>query len=204
MELHEANDLLAPGYLPLESGHARLPSGMVVVAALNRVHRCSGEMLDWWFKRHKSQEEFVRWHPTEHVSAEYHDGMMFPVHVRAGQTLRGRIQTRPPGNLFDAAALAASGASVVTYGRGGPADGELWMMHTAHVGRDTDYGCEVRSRFWIGDFEPADAAPPPAVVAGLLSDTNACWQMAHCLEEFHYLSQFLPDLYDQEMGSSRR
>ena len=120
MELSEANKLLRPGYVELESGYKRLANGGVVVAALHRLYGCNGAMLQWWFAHRKTQEEFVRWHPAEHVSAAYRDGVLFPVHRRAGQILKGRVQTRPPSDLFDVSALATSGASVVNYARGGP------------------------------------------------------------------------------------
>lgn len=198
MELQDANDLLQPGCLPLETGWLRLGSGGAVVAALHRLRRTNGSMRQWWSGHQKTQEQFVAWHPTEHLSAEYRDGVMFPVHSRAGQILRGRISVRRPDELFDTNALAESGASFVSYARGGPADGSFQVMHTAHVGRDTDYGCEVRSRFWLGYFDPPDATPPPQVVEMMLSAENLQWQMKHCLEEFHYLSEFLPELYARE------
>ena len=51
-----------------------------------------------------------------------------------------------------------------------------------HFLRDTDYGCEMRSRFWL--FEVPDMAG-----AGI---------MHHCIEEMGTLADFLPDLYMQE------
>jgi hypothetical protein len=197
VELKDANELLKPGYLPLESGYARLANGGVVVAAMHRVYGCNGAMLQWWFQHKKTLEEFVRWHPTEHVSAEYRDGMLFPTHNHGGQILKGRVQARPPSDLFDAGALAASGASVVSYARFGPADSAAWVGGTAHVGRDTEYGCEVRSRTWLGDFDPPDTAPPRQMMEVMFSEANALWQMKHSIEEFYHLSQFLPDLFER-------
>jgi hypothetical protein len=201
MELKDANDLLQPGYRPLETGWARLDNGVAVVAALHRLHGISGAMLQWWSAHQKTQDQFVAWHPAEHVSAEYRDGVMFPVHNRDGRILSGRIEARPLTELFDADALRSTTASFLTNGRGGPADGSVLLMRTVHVGRDTEYGCEVRSRFWIGDFDPPEAAPPPRVRDVMLSDANLEWQMKHCIEEFHYLAQFLPDLYARENTS---
>jgi len=48
MELKDADDLLKPGYLPLETGWARLDDGVAVVAALHRLQGISGSMLQWW------------------------------------------------------------------------------------------------------------------------------------------------------------
>jgi hypothetical protein len=73
-------------------------------------------------------------------------------------------------------------------------------MRMVHVGRDQDWGCEVRSRFWIGAFDPPNAEVPTAVRNALRSEANAAWQMTHCIEEFYHLSTFLPELFTAERG----
>lgn len=64
MNLTEANDLLRPGFLPLETGVQRLPDGTLVAAALHHLPGCTVEMVQWWLARRKTHDEFVRWHPT--------------------------------------------------------------------------------------------------------------------------------------------
>lgn len=191
-------DLLKPGYLPFESGFERLSDGSIMVASLSRVHGCSGAMLQWWLERRKTPEEFVRWHPLEHVTSECRDGLEYPVHRRAGQLLRGKVKSVDPSTIFDAAALARADVSLLSCGRGGPVDRSVWAIYMVHVGRDTADGCEVRSRFWLGAFDPPDAAPRPEVIKNIFSDENAAWQMKHAMEEFYYASQLLPELYARE------
>lgn len=198
MQLFDVNDLLKPGYLSLESGYERLPDGSIMVAALSRVHGCSGAMLQWWFNRAKSPEEFVKWHPLEHVTSEHREGRFLVVHRRGEEILRGTTQSIDPADVFDGAALAGADVSFVSCARGGPADRNVWAMRMVHVGRDTADGCEVRSRFWMGVFDPAESAPPRDVVEKLFSDENAAWQMKHAIEEFYYASQLLPALYARE------
>jgi len=198
MRFGDVNDLLKPGYLPLESGYQRLHDGSIVVAALSRVHGCSGAMLQWWFNRAKTPDEFVRWHPLEHVTSEDRDRIFLPVHRRGEEILRGKTQSVHPAEVFDAAALASADVSLVSCARGGPADRDVWTMRMVHVGRDTADGCEVRSRFWMGVFDPPAEAPPREVIETIFSDENAAWQMKHAMEEFYYASQFLPELYARE------
>ncbi len=49
MEFEEANDLLKPGYLPIESGYRNSSDGKRLVAALTRMPGCRAKMVDWWF-----------------------------------------------------------------------------------------------------------------------------------------------------------
>lgn len=203
MRISEADVLLEPGYLPLESGYERQPDGSIVVAALSRVHGCTGEMLQWWFDREKTADEFVQWHPLEHVRSEYRDGLHFPVHRRAGQELPGKVRSIEVTAIFSPDAIADADVSFVSCARGGPADRDVWAMYMIHVGRDTPDGCEVRSRFWLGVFDPPAGAPPRDVIETLFSDENASWQMKHAMEEFYYASLLLPDLYAREARQRR-
>lgn len=201
MRLVDVNDLLIPGYLPLESGFERQADGSILAAALSRVHGVSGAMLQWWFAREKSSEEFVRWHPYEHVESEHRDGLFYPVHRRGDEILRGKTQSIDPEDIFDPAMLAAAGVGLVSCARGGPADRDIWTMRMVHVGRDTQDGCEVRSRFWLGAWEPRETAPPPEVLARIFPDEHAAWQMKHAMEEFYYASLIVPELYAREVGT---
>ena len=47
-EITEADQLLEPGYLPLENGFTRLGNGHIFVAVLTKMPGVSGEMIDWW------------------------------------------------------------------------------------------------------------------------------------------------------------
>jgi hypothetical protein len=45
MEFEQANDLLQPGYLPVESGYMELSDGKRLVAAYARLSRQDGELV---------------------------------------------------------------------------------------------------------------------------------------------------------------
>ena len=49
MNLTDANRLLDPGYLDLESGYRRLDDGKLHVAAWTTMFGCKGRMVEWWF-----------------------------------------------------------------------------------------------------------------------------------------------------------
>jgi hypothetical protein len=70
-----------------------------------------------------------------------------------------------------------------------------------HFVRDTDYGCEMRSRFWLGEIKSRD---PDVVIteerARELRQANVNDELArrlhqHASEEMGYLAEILPTLY---------
>ena len=70
-----------------------------------------------------------------------------------------------------------------------------------HFVRDTDYGCEMRSRFWLGMIEtaiPTSRCRRPDRAQMRDADVNAEFARRlhqHCVEEMGYLAEFLPALY---------
>ena len=73
----------------------------------------------------------------------------------------------------------------------------IWTGHLIHLVRDTDYGCEMRSRFWFGDYEP-DIATTREQRMELVPDRLGWGLVKHCHEEMSYLAGFLPDLFARE------
>jgi len=66
-----------------------------------------------------------------------------------------------------------------------------------HIGRDTPWGCALRSHFFMGQDLPAGDLPA-AEVAEALPDAFATALLQHCYNEFTFLSRFLPSLYIAE------
>src|SRR5262249_56214803 len=66
-----------------------------------------------------------------------------------------RIGFHDPAELFDAAKYKASGA-VAICARIGDLDHPVDFARMTHFVRNTDYGCEMRSRFWLGIFASRD------------------------------------------------
>lgn len=206
----QANDLLKPGYLPLESGYQRLEDGSLFVANLTMMPGCKGYMVHWWFGFLHTDEDYRRWHPRDHVSLEWDENWWPGHHVKAthyvheyigGKLQQLKIRFLDPSELLDTSRLEEAGVSGVLYGRTGLVDPPLWTGHVLHLCRDTDDGCEMRSRFWLGDFDPPDIASTPERKIALIPDELGEGLLKHCVEEMRTLAAFLPDLYAREAGA---
>lgn len=205
MQLSEANDLLAPGHLELESGYKRLADGTLHVAAWTTMFGCKGRMVEWWFGFLETTEQYKWWHPRDHVWCEWVGcergvgrfvGGTHRVHEYIGGELQKlKIHFRDAAEYLDVDRFPEAGVSAAVCGRVGPLDAPIWAGHLIHLVRDTDYGCEMRSRFWLGDIDPPGLAPDPEARANLFPDTVGTGLLRHCHEEMSYLAGFLPELY---------
>jgi len=190
LPIKEISQLLGPGYQPIETGYYRLPNGHMHVRVLTRMPHCKGKMVDWWFGYLRDTATYKMWDPKDHISLKW-DEHWRPGHyigsshtveeLVGGQLLRIRIQFHDPAEFFDTSRFkeAKVGGVICAYAYNleGVPDGRV-----IHFIRDTDYGCEMRSRFWL--FQAPD-------IAGL-------GLMMHCMEEMGNLADFLPDLYARE------
>ena len=211
MDITEANDLLEPGYLPFESGYRDLGDGRKVVAALTRMPGCRARMVHWWFSWLGGTDQYKLWHPRDHLFSDWENridgkyiGGAHLVHEDlagpSGPIYKLRIGFHDPAELFDATKYEASGALAVC-ARIGDLDHPVDFARMTHFVRDTDYGCEMRSRFWLGIFGSRD----PAVTiteerarelrAANVNDELARRLHQHCTEEMGYLAEILPPLY---------
>jgi len=41
------------------------------VAVRADLHGCTGEMTEWWFRRRCDTQDYIWWHPIDHVSSEW-------------------------------------------------------------------------------------------------------------------------------------
>ncbi len=211
MELRDANALLEPGYLGLESGFRRLPDGQLHVAAWTTMPGCRGAMVGWWFGFLETTEQYKWWHPRDHVWCEWkgergtgrYVGGEHHVHEYIGGELQKlRIRFCEPDDYLDASRFEEAGVTAAVCARVGLLDAPVWAGHLIHLCRDTDYGCEMRSRFWLGDLDPVDLAPDAAAREGLFPDRTGAGLLAHCHEEMSYLAGFLPELYAKSQVDS--
>jgi hypothetical protein len=211
MELRDANELLDPGYTRLESGYVRLDDGQLHVAAWTTLFGCKGEMVEWWFGFLETTEQYKWWHPIDHVWCEWVGergtgrfvGGTHHVHERIGGELQKlKIHFREPGTHLDVSRFEKAGISAAVCARIGLLEAPVWGGHVIHLCRDTDYGCEMRSRFWLGDVDPPELAPDREARIRLFPNAFGEGLLKHCHEEMSYLAGFLPGLYAQRTGSA--
>jgi hypothetical protein len=204
VELREANHLLEPGYLGFESGYTRLSDGQLHVAALTTMPSCKGAMVEWWFSFIETTEHYRWWHPKDHVWCEWIGergtgrfiGGTHHVHEYVGGELQKlRIHVRSPSEYFDAQRFGEADVTGAFCARVGLLHAPVWLGHIIHLCRDTQYGCEMRSRFWIGDLDPQDGSLDRETRIQLFPDRVGEGLLKHCHEEMTYLAGFLPSLF---------
>ena len=217
MNTESLDRLLEPKPLPLEMGYERLPNGVLHIACRTDMPRCSGEMLEWWFRFRPNTQHYVWWHPVDHISSDWldvqpgtHIGSIHKVEEMftgspAKQLL---IQFRVPSEFFSADALATArqtgAVSGLVCGRGGeswqaprnPA-GQVMGSRLVHVARDTPWGMALRSHFYLGWDLPL-IGKKPEEIAQMIPDVTGPSLLAHCYNEFTFLSRFLPSLFTAE------
>lgn len=218
MRFENVSDLLLPGYLPLESGVATYPDGFRTVAALTRMPNCRAKMMHWWVGWLGGTEQYKLWHPTDHLFSDW-EGRENGVYVGGshlvheylggpeGGVFKLKIQFQPPGEFlgnpefdqFDGVAVAS---------RIGLLDAPLNMGRMVHFVRNTPWGCEMRSRFFLGFVEAREGAPEIGAEESIklrhemVTEDLARRLHQHATEEMGFLSDILPVLYRQVTGDN--
>lgn len=218
MRFEDVSDLLAPGYLPFESGVVSYDDGLKTVAALTRMPGCKAKMVDWWFGWLGGTDQYKLWHPTDHLFSDWEGrkdgkyvGGSHLVHEYLagsdGPVYKLKIQFQDPGPFlgdpgfgqFDGVAVSAKIGDLehpVNFGR---------MVHFV---RNTNFGCEMRSRFFLGHVEARDGAPEfsDEQIQGIrkeaVTDELARRLHQHATEEMGYLADLVPVLYRQVTGDN--
>lgn len=223
--MENADDLLKPGYLPLETGCTRLPDGKVQVACLTKMPGCKGRMINWWFGWMANTAHYKLWHPKDHVWMEWEKGYPGPnnnpddanyvgyghlVHeFIGGQMNKLRVQFKKPSEYLDTSRFEEANVGTAICARAGYLDKPLKISHLIHLVRDTKDGCEMRSRFWAGDIEIS--IPVLGSILGKIINTRTMRNkmipenlgsalLIHCAEEMNHLAGMLPELYQKMTG----
>src|SRR5919204_3966122 len=213
VELDQAHLLLDPEPLPLEMGIQRLPSGQLHVAARTDMPGCKGRMFEWWFRFAPDTQQYAWWHPLDHVSSTWretnprtHIGSTHVVEERLGaeEVHPLQINFQDPAELLGEErvtnARESGDVSALVYAHCGfgadpPRDerGRPIGTRLLHIGRDTEEGMVLRSRFWLG----AGLDLPSDEIEQQIPDEVGLGLMRHANTEFKYLARF-PSLYFAE------
>jgi hypothetical protein len=221
LSVTEANQLLDPGYLPLENGFTRLENGQILVAVLTEMPRVTGKMIDWWFGWHYMEpQRYKLWHPRAHVmnrakkmvgddpqlsdKEKYLANPNYVTEYIGADLLDIEITFSEASEFFDTSRFQEANIGTAICAVVGYQNSPLAFGVLIHLIRETEDGCEMRSRFWLGKIEirglPAKLIPNKiasskfvakhAVPIGLGRD-----MVVHCGSEMNHLASFLPDLY---------
>lgn len=220
----DCHHLLKPGYLPIESGFTQLPSGEMFVAVKTNMPGVIGDMIDWWFGWHSNESQrYKLWHPHAHMRAaikhsstgreklsdrERYVGNTSYVEEYIGNSVQKlAIQFKPPGDFcLDESKFEMAGVHTAVCANVGLASLPVDFGKFVHLIRETNDGCEMRSRFWLGKLSlqgkseshvinrllGAGAISKFAVGRALGHD-----MVVHCAMEMTHLASFLPALYTE-------
>lgn len=221
MRSAEVDRLLDPSPMPIETGYERLADGSLHVACRTDLHGCTGEMFEWWFRFRPETQHYIWWHPVDHVHSEWletcagtHVGSIHKVEESFTGQPRANllIQFRDPHEFFTPVAFATARErghiSAAVCGRGGRSwdaerdeQGRMIGSRMIHLVRNTDWGCVLRSHFFLGHDLPAKGLTPQDVNARV-PEVAAPALLAHCYNEMTFLSRFLPSLFVAENRDS--
>jgi hypothetical protein len=204
MRIEEANDLLKPGYLPFEAGYKRYEDGLLLVAARSNLINIKREMVEWWFSCLHITGSHSGWHNLEHVYSDWigqrnngqYIGGTHISHERFGsdQIHKLKVNFLDPSTILDVNQFENLKLTAI-YARIGTLEEEGYNAKVVHLIRDTDYGCEIRSRYWLGYFEGNNLDNDYSTRFSMSPDEIGSGLCKHCHEEMSNFGLFLHDLY---------
>jgi len=178
MLFEDVNQLLNPDYLPMETGFCRLPNGQMYVAVLTRMPGCKGKWVDWWFKTRftdnaldKSSVRCDLKIKSNSYSISTKNQLKFSLFERLNNS---NFVFEDPNTYFDTSMFKAANISTVICGKLIMPDG-IASERVIYLVRDTNDGCEMRSRFWLYNA----------------NEENALKVMQYCLSEMNVLADIL-------------
>ena len=214
----DAEAVVAPGYSELETGVDRQGNGVYLVRALTRMPGVKAEMVRWWFADYmQTTEHYKRWHPAAHRWMDWENkvpgeviGASHLVHEYLGndpELHKLRIQFVAPEEFLGN--IESRAGRFIICARAGALDIPLNLSSMCHLVRDTEWGAEMRSIFWVGHVskrEGNNIVPSIEALVGntalarmiLIDEQFAVNLMTHAIEEMGYLSDFLPQLYREQ------
>lgn len=218
--IDQRNDMMKPGYLPIETGYTVLPDGSGFAATLVKMPGVTPEMLDWWFNWHPLEGlRYAMWCPVAHTDINVNDPS---VHLdSSGVPLKernyGKVHYPVEGfNVAQADTVRIEFFSPEDFGLDMTLFNEPYISRAYcancvinamnvpfnvffHAIRKVDGGVEFRSRYWIWKTRKKGRMQDvrfPKIHKMVDLARNNC---LHSLTEYNNLASFLPQLY-AEMG----
>lgn len=190
MLLQDVEQLILPGYSSLETGYRRLSNGQYCVAAIGQVADYKSKWVDWLYGYlTKDTKAYIASAPKTHVYGEWDDNWK-PGHYigashyiqeyLAGSLMKFRIQYQDPAKYFDISKLNEYNIGTVVCAESF-LNNEIPHGSFVHIVRDTDWGFEIRSRYWIYNG----------------SEDIAKAMLKNCIDSHFSLARLIRDLTDK-------
>jgi hypothetical protein len=213
LNFKDLNDLLEPGYLPVENGYCLNPNGTGFMAVRTEFPGARAEMVHWWFWWHALKDiRYKIWCPGAHygISAEdmeqmsdaslsyqqrYLNNPQYPLEDVGTGVRRLSIRFISPEDFgFDTSRFGETDIEAVVCGVVGYMVAGVAVEHTymVHMFRRTADGLELRSRFWLGQGLDSYALRKLAI-----SQNTAMSLALHCATEYNHLAAFLPQIFEE-------
>ncbi|MEP3422743.1 MAG: hypothetical protein ABJN35_13475 [Erythrobacter sp.] len=214
----DTSGVVDSGYSGFETGVSRQSNGVYKVRALTRMPDVKAEMVRWWFADYmQTTEHYKMWHPEAHLWMDWENkkpgeivGAAHLVHETLGsdpEIHKLRIQFVEPTEYLPE--WEDTPDKVAICARAGALEEPMNFTTMCHIVRDTDFGAEMRSVFWLGHVSKREGNENVSSFEGLLANTwlarrilltdeFAVDLMTHAIEEMGILADFLPELYAKE------
>ncbi len=207
MWVDRADEMVEQNPHPFENGCLMRPEGGGIVAVRTPMPGCTGAMVEWWFGHVETTEDYLPWHPEDHVSSAWKGERGTGRYIGGTHLVREKLGNGPvqaikvqfhdPSEIFDTSAFGRAGVSVAIHAHVGPQKAPFSVGKMVHMVHDTAEGCVMRSRFWLGEM-----TPNIPVLSGLLrrfaiKEDDLKRLHTHCFEEMSTLATFLPALFEK-------
>jgi len=220
------NKVLECGHSKGHTGYGILENGTLYSASLTKFPNCTPEMFEWWFWWHAIESErYLLWHPYSHVSADYTNREVL---TSPGFSHRERyigntsliteylneeksdieidfiapVDMGIDESLLKEANIKASACGYVYF-----AKPRVKLGSMLHLFKEVEGGCELISRYYVGDHMSAKVAGreiefPTFLKKRLLNKSGtglqtAYAQVVHDQIEYTNLASILPNLYKE-------
>ncbi|MEM1576009.1 MAG: hypothetical protein QXT98_00675 [Archaeoglobaceae archaeon] len=211
----EKDKLLEEGYHLFENGFHHFKDGSAYVACLTKMPKVSIEMLYWWFWWHSKEGIRYRiWYPEKHFDV-HTDSTGFTHYVTEDigtgkqkliiqflTPLKFGFDTKKLENVdFDKVAIICARVGIKR------AWFTVWHTKMCHFVRKAQEGVELRSRFWIGERLEVEGfggkilswlLNRPIIKRRVIPRDVGKHMFHHCAQEYHNLSEILPEIYNEE------
>jgi len=207
VNIKDINRMFDDGYLDCEYGLFTCPDGGVVMSNIMKFPGATPEMFDWWFAWHGLDSmRYIIWNKDDHYycqtrnveqalddSLSYRERYWNTTHdirealEKGGEPRQLSLTFVKPEDIgFDPEKVKDFNGTIIC------TPGPAVMIHFV---RPTDYGCELRTRFYMGFMKTENGMAP--IPDFPIIDFHGRTLLVHNIKEFTHLAKILPELFAQ-------